>query len=178
MTKGCHRLQDLIRGLDPDEGTRILVAAVQPSSDRLLQCLSGAMGAAPDPLLGQFREPALDQVQPGRVGGREVEVEARMPDQPAADGRSLVRGVVVQDEVDVELGRHLPIDALQELAELHCPVPAMELPDHFPAGNVEGGEQRGGAVTGVVVGAAFGRALVAAGAVATPINATRPKLLS
>src|SRR5688572_13098552 len=44
----------------------------------LLELASRAMGAAADVLLGERSEPALDLVQPGRRGGREVNVEARM----------------------------------------------------------------------------------------------------
>ena len=41
------------------------------------------MGAALDPLRRQLGEPALDEVQPGAVGRREMEREARVADEPA-----------------------------------------------------------------------------------------------
>ena len=76
------------------------------------------MNAATQLLLRQLGEPTLHQIEPRCAGGREVEMEAGMPRQPALDRRGLVRGVVVEDDVDIEGPRHLVIDADQELAEL------------------------------------------------------------
>ena len=45
-----------------------------------------------------------------------------MAQQPALDGRGLVGGVVVEDQVDVEVVWHLGVDALEELLELDRPV--------------------------------------------------------
>jgi hypothetical protein len=66
------------------------------------------MNAAPDLLLGENGEPALDYVDPGRAGRGEVQVEARVASQSAMDQGRLVGAVVVKDEVDLELGRNLP----------------------------------------------------------------------
>jgi len=41
-----------------------------------------------------------------------------MPSQPVLDGRGLVRGDVVENEVNVEFVGHLPLDDVQELSEL------------------------------------------------------------
>ena len=78
-----------------------------------------------------------------------------MARQTALDRRSLVRGVVVENDVDVEGFGHLVVDADQELAELDGTVPAVELPDDPAGGQVERGKQRGGSVPRVVVRAAF-----------------------
>jgi len=51
------------------------------------------------------------------VGG-EVQDEARVREQPLADPRRLVRRAVVEHDVDVEVGRDLPVDRLQEALEL------------------------------------------------------------
>ena len=53
------------------------------------------MGGAAELAVGQLSKPALDQVQPGRAGGGEVQVEPRVPDQPVLDRGGLVGGVVV-----------------------------------------------------------------------------------
>ena len=60
-----------------------------------------ALEAAP----GEPGEEALDRVQPGGRGWREVEGEARVPVEPGADLGVLVGGVVVEDDVDRLAGR-------------------------------------------------------------------------
>ena len=49
---------------------------------------------------GELGEEALDGVEPGARGRREVEDEALMPGEPGANLRMLVGGVVVEDDVD------------------------------------------------------------------------------
>ena len=48
-------------------------------------------------------------------------------------------------------GRHLLVDVLQELLELGRPMPAVGLFHHLATGQVEGGEEGGGAMTFVVM---------------------------
>ena len=71
--------------------------------------------AALEPALGQLGEEALDGVEPGGRGRREVEGEARMAAEPGADLGMLVGGVVVEDDVDDLAGRDLaPRSALRK----------------------------------------------------------------
>src|SRR5208283_6103781 len=99
-------MEDFVCGLVPDEGLRIVVPGGDPGADRGYQLLGRAVAAAAQPALGQFCEPALDEVQPGAVGRREVKDEARMTKQPAVYRRGLVRGGVVDDHVHVEALRN------------------------------------------------------------------------
>ena len=46
----------------------------------------------------------------------------RPPGQPGLDRRGLVGGVVVHDDVDVQIVRHAGIDQLKEVEELPGPV--------------------------------------------------------
>lgn len=57
--------------------------------------------AAPDALVGQIAEEALDLVQPRSRGGREVDVEPLMPCQPALDALVFVSGIVVADDMNL-----------------------------------------------------------------------------
>ena len=61
-------------------------------------------------LVGEEPEPAFDLVDPGRAGRGEVQVEAGVPGQPVLDRRGLVGGVVVADQVDVQVGGHGLVD--------------------------------------------------------------------
>ena len=62
----------------------------------------------PQSVLREVAEEALDHVQPGRAGRREVYVKARVPFQPALHLGVFVRGIVVGDQVQLFVrGRHL-----------------------------------------------------------------------
>ena len=79
--------------------------------------------AAPDALAGDLGEEPLDQVEPGRRGRREVQVEPRMLRQPRPHGRMLVGGVVVHHQVQIEVGGRVLVDDTQEPDELLMAVP-------------------------------------------------------
>ena len=64
-----------------------------------------------------------------------------------------MRGVVVHDEVDVDIGRDIRFDRVEEAAELAGAMPAIAFADDWPGGDVERGEQRGRAMPGIVVAA-------------------------
>ena len=90
----------------------------QVVADGLFEFNGAAMSAAADLALGERGEPALDLIEPGGRGRREVHVEARMASEPAFDRGSLVRAVVVHDQMHVELRGHRLINGAQELQEL------------------------------------------------------------
>ena len=83
-------------------------------------------------------------------------MEARVPDHPALDRGGLVGGIVVHHQMHVELGRYVGLDGVEELAELERAVAALELTDHPTRLGIQRGEQTGGSMPQVVVGAAFG----------------------
>jgi hypothetical protein len=87
-----------------------------------------------------------------------MDLEARMAEQPAPDQLGLVGPVVVEDQVDVKLGGDLLFETVQEGLELGRTVTPVRLADHLAGGDVEGGEERGGAGPAVVVGSPLGDA--------------------
>jgi hypothetical protein len=90
----------------------------------MLAIRSGTLGeaAASDVLVGEFAEPTLDQFEPARRGGCEVQVEPGVLGQPCLDLGVLVGVVVVQDKVDLQRLGHVPVDGAQEDQELFVPV--------------------------------------------------------
>jgi hypothetical protein len=66
---------------------------------RHVELAHGAVRAGAQQLVGQFGEPALDEVQPPRAGRREMQDEAGVRRQPALDRRRLVRRGVLEHEV-------------------------------------------------------------------------------
>lgn len=68
-----------------------------------------------------------------------------MAQEPSLDGGSLVGAQVVDDQVDVELGAHLVVDAVEELAEFDGALPPMGLSDDLAGRDIESREERRGA---------------------------------
>ena len=116
------------------------------------QFLDVGEGAAADGLLGDEPEPALDLVDPGGVGGSAVHMVAGSARQSGFDFGVLVGGVVVYDEMDIQRLGHVGVDVAQEGEELLVPMASFVLREHCAGSDVQGGEQRGGAVANVIVG--------------------------
>jgi riboflavin biosynthesis pyrimidine reductase len=75
--------------------------------------------------------------------------------QPLPDERRLVRRVVVEDQVNVELRRDGLVDRVEELTKLHRTVAAMTASDDGARLDIQGREERRRAMANVVVGAPF-----------------------
>jgi len=103
----------------PDEGLGMLVAMFDPVGDRRLELEHACEGAATDALARDLGKQPLDEVEPRRGCRREVQGDAGVALEPAPDRRRLVGGVVVEDQMEVEIGRRLPVDGLEEGQELH-----------------------------------------------------------
>ena len=113
------------------------------------------MDAAAELLFGQGGEPALDQVEPTGCSGREMEMEAGPLGQPVSNQLCLVGAVVVQDQMDVQFCGHVLLDGVEEGTKLGGTVTAVGLADNLAGFCIERGEEAGGAVALVVMGAAF-----------------------
>ena len=85
-------LDVLLRGRDPEVVAPHVAAQGRPQRGHVVE------GAAVHHLALQGAEPGLDPVQPGGVGGDEVEVEAGMGLLPGTDLVVPVGRVVVQDQ--------------------------------------------------------------------------------
>lgn len=115
----------------------------------------GIERSSPDGALGDEREEAFDLVEPRGVGWREMNVPTRPAGEPGPDLRMLVGGAVVDDEMDVKLGRHISFDVTQEGQELLVTMAGFALGDDCADEHVEGSKQGGRATTLVVVGDAL-----------------------
>ena len=74
LAEASEAVEDVIGALGPDEGARGGVGCLDVAADRCFQGVDCREDAAPDLAQGAQGEPALDQVEPGRRGGREVQV--------------------------------------------------------------------------------------------------------
>ena len=88
-------------------------------------------------------KPALDRIEPRGAGGREVHDEARVLGQPLLDVGMLVGGVVVHDQVQLQVLGRLALDQAQEFEPLLMPVPILAHRDHGAVQCIERGKQQG-----------------------------------
>lgn len=96
-------VEDLVGGLGPDEGLGVSVPLVDPAAQVSFEFDHAAMGRAAQFAVGQFGEPALDQVEPGGAGGGEVQVEPGMAQQPVLDRWGFVGGIDAPMDVKPQL---------------------------------------------------------------------------
>ncbi len=95
---------------------------------------------APNRLAGKDIEPDLHLIEPRSIGGGVVNVKSGTPCQPSLDLGLLMRGVVVDDEMNIEVSGDVGLDGAQELKELLVTMTGLALGHHFPGGYVQGGK--------------------------------------
>src|SRR3990172_6528401 len=115
--------QDFGRRGRPDEWTGVLVVFSQVLIDGADEFRDVAERAAADALAGDLTEPPLDQIEPRRSGGHEVEVVPLMGREPRLDLRVLVRPVVIKDQVDLAPTGRGPGHPFHEGQKLFVTVP-------------------------------------------------------
>jgi hypothetical protein len=91
----------------------------------------------PNGLVGDEREPALDLIEPARVGGGVMEVEARMAGEPGFDPWMLVCRVVVGNQVQFEGGWNSVVEMVEEGQELLMTMARLALGDDLSVKDVE-----------------------------------------
>ena len=94
------------------------VDGVDIGADRRVQFGGGAVDAAADLPFGDVEEEALDLIDPGTGGEREVKMPSRPRAEPFSDRLCLVSGLIVHNQVNVETVRHVALDLAQEAQEL------------------------------------------------------------
>jgi hypothetical protein len=144
-----------IGGGGPGERALVSVVMGDVTIDLADELADGAERTTPDGLVGDEREPALDLIEPARVGGGVMEAETRMAGEPGLDPRMLVRRVVVGDQMQVEGGRSSMVEMVEKGQELLMPMTRFALRNDRAIEHVESRKQRRGAVPIAVVGDAF-----------------------
>ena len=120
-------------------------------ADSFFQFSDRAEGAATQPLVGDLGKPAFDLVEPRTAGRRKVQMIARSPLEPGGDLRRLVCAVVVQHQMNFEVRRHRVLNLLEETQELLMAMTGVTAADDFAGGDVQGREERGGAVAVIIM---------------------------
>src|SRR5262249_50382278 len=90
-----------------------------------------AEGAAAHCALSDQAEPAFHLIQPGTVGRREVQMKAPTARQPCSDARMFVCGVVINDQMQIQVCRSVRLQMPQEGKKLLMSVARLALRDHL-----------------------------------------------
>jgi hypothetical protein len=114
MTKSSDTGQDLVSRLRPNERLGHGVAVRDVGEDRGLKRAGAPVGPTFNLFVGEQGEPALDEIEPGRAGRGEMEMEAGVAGEPAVNHRRLVRAVVLQNQVHVQFGGYSLGKTLEE----------------------------------------------------------------
>lgn len=129
----------------------MLVMGLNEAADSRSQVSHAAEGITIKRPSFQLRKPALHGVQPRGAGRREMQLETGMLLQPLPDGRSLVSRAVVQNYMQVQLGRGAAVNLPKELQKLFGPVSLGDAADDLAGQDVKGGIQASRTVTFVVM---------------------------
>src|ERR1700712_959597 len=89
------------------------------------------------------------------MGRREVEMITRLLLQPPADQRCFVGPVIIEHQMNVEIGWNRTVYLLQEVQELHRTVAPVTLAEHISSGDIERSKQARDAVPLVIMGASL-----------------------
>src|ERR1700682_2988341 len=155
FTKTLEFVEDRIGARGPHKRPLVGIVVSYVVVDLVHQFTHAAEGAAPDRLLSDEREPALDLVEPAGVGGSVMDVVARPAREPGFDRGVFVSAVVVGNQVDLELGGDAAVEMIEKGQELLMAMARLALRDDRAVKHVERREQSGGTVAKVVVGYAF-----------------------
>ena len=107
--------QNLVGAFRPNERLAVGIAGVEELPDGSFQASHAPMRPGAELFVRQLREPAFHQVEPRRVGRREMQMEAWAFGQPPLDQWRFVGAVVVRDEVDLAVRRHGRVDQVKKL---------------------------------------------------------------
>ena len=78
--------------------------------------------ASSDALARDLGEESFHEIEPGTGCWREVQLETFVPARASALPLCLVRGIIIDDEMQIETCRRLAIDLFEERQEFVCPV--------------------------------------------------------
>ena len=139
-TKSPDLVEDLVGGLRPREGLALRVVGLDVCEDRLAQMRHAGMRSSSQRLLSEHSEEPLHEIEPRRVGGCEMKVDAGMAQQPPLDRRRAVGRQIIEDNVDVEAWLDGGFDRAQKGNEVLRSMLGRASRNHFAGGDIERGE--------------------------------------
>ena len=102
---------------------------VEISGDGLFELFNAIESPTADLTVCQFGEEPLDHIEPGSRCGCEVKMVTRVLAQPLFHWLGFVGGVVVHDQMHIEIAGYLLIHQVEEFDELLVAMALMTLTD-------------------------------------------------
>ena len=109
MFPAADPLDDGIGVSGPEERSGIVVGLPHEAVDGGLEIGDACEDAAFEPPPCQLGEEALDRIEPGARGRGDVEMQAFVSPKPGANLGMLVRGAIVDDQMQLALGWGLAV---------------------------------------------------------------------
>ena len=130
-----------------------MVMVFGPGGDRGSEVGDASESAAAQAFVGEFFEPAFDQVQPGTRGRGVVQVPAAtiFVREPFRDFRGGMSRQVVQDDMHTQTAWNAGVDLFEEPQHIGAGVALAQIGQNLPGGDVHRREQVDRAVAFVVM---------------------------
>src|ERR1700726_2348123 len=128
--------------IGPTDRLRGFIVAMEISTNLASQVGDGGKDAARQEVPLDLREPELDLIQPGRIGGREMQPNVRMREQERANGLGLMRREIVGDHVNLSPLRLTGDDVAEEVDKGGAGVSRHRLAENFTRPRVQRREER------------------------------------
>ncbi len=158
LSEPCDGFEDLIGGFRPLEWLWFVVVSIEIVLNRIAELRHARMRASSQSVFGEQAKETLSEVEPRGVCGREVKVEPRSLGKPAFDRRCLVRGEIVEHDMNVQLSRNGSFNLSKELLELYRSMSRVALSEDFTCCSIERSKQVSRSMPNVVVGLSLGLA--------------------
>lgn len=127
FAKSAHLGEDRIGRRRPRKGLGFGVVSVHEVVNLGHEVFHALEGPVANGLLGDPTEPEFHLVEPGRIGRGVMDMVAGARCQPQPHLRVFVRGIVLDNEMDCQLPRHIGLNVPQKRQEFLMPVAAVDI---------------------------------------------------
>ncbi len=147
----ANLLDDLLCGGCPYERFWILIMRLDEFFDGPFQTRDALEDAAAQTFPSELAEEAFDDIEPRATGRREMDMKAGVSFQLILHVLVFVRGIVVHDQIDVQVGRRFLVNQLEKLDPFLMAVFVHAGRDDLPLAHLNGRKERGRSVALVVM---------------------------
>ena len=101
--------------------------------------------------VGHLTEPPFHHVEPRTGCGNEMQMEPWVTFQPGSNTRMFMGSIIVDDQVQSQIGRHFGVDAFQKPNKFLMSVTRHAIADHSAIEHAKSSKECGGTIALIVV---------------------------